>query len=70
MRRADDAGDVDDGVGAVDQPFERVAVVEVARDPVDAVARRLLAAGERLDLVPGGKRGVEQMRADEARCRR
>ena len=29
----DDSGDVDHGVGAIDQAFERGAVVEVAADP-------------------------------------
>ena len=64
--RADHAGDVDDRVGIGDQPFERVAVVEAAGDPQDAVALRLLAAGQGLDLVAGGERGVDQVRADEA----
>ena len=64
--RADGAGDVDDRVGVVDQPLERVAVCEVASDPVDAVAVGLLAPGQRLDLMAGGERDVDQMRADEA----
>ena len=57
---------MDDGVGAVDQLLERLAGAEVAHDPVDAVALRLGAAGEGDDAVSGGKRGIEQMRADEA----
>ena len=65
--RVDDAGDVDRR-----RRRRRPAAASAARssrspgDPLDAVAQRLLAAGQRLDLVTGGERDVEQVRADEA----
>src|SRR5205807_5299682 len=46
--------------------LERVAVVEGAAHPDEVFAVRLFAAGEGLHLVPGGERGVDQVRADEA----
>ena len=58
---------MDDGVGAGGELAQR------RRGPrgspatqVDPGARRLLAAGERGDLMPGGERGLDQMRADKA----
>src|SRR6476620_6310431 len=64
----DDPGDVDYGVGAIDQAFERGAVVEVPVDPFKPVARRLVAASQRFHMVTGGERRIEEMRADEARA--
>src|SRR5439155_1444933 len=65
-RCADRAGDVNDRVGVVDEPFERVAALKIAEDPVEPVAFALLAAGEGFDLMSGGECYVDQMRADEA----
>jgi hypothetical protein len=42
---------MDHGVGAFAQAGEGGLVLQVAWDPVDAFARRLLAAGERADVV-------------------
>ena len=50
----------------LDQPSSASRSSRSPATQVDAVARRLLAAGQRADLVPGGERGVDQMRADEA----
>ena len=65
--RADYPGDVDDGVGIVDEAFERGAIVEVAGDPRDALTRRLLPAGEGSDVVAGGDGGIDEVRSDEPR---
>src|SRR3712207_8684194 len=52
------------GVG--DEPLQRAARVEAAPDPSYALALRLRAAGQRLDGVAGRKRGIDQVRSDEA----
>src|SRR4029079_14543709 len=63
---ADRAGDVDDGIRAVDQAVKRVAVAEVAAHPYKGLARLLVAPGQRGDMMAGSESNVEQMRADEA----
>ena len=64
--RVDQAGDVDDRVGAGAQLGQAVGPVERALDPVDPLLGRPPAAGERAELVAGRAGGAEQMAADEA----
>ena len=64
--RVDQAGDMDDRIGAVSQRRECVAAVERAFEPCHAGLFGLRAAGERADLMARGKRGIDQSRADEA----
>jgi hypothetical protein len=63
---ADDARNVDDGVGVGDQPVERSAVIEAPADPFDARPLGLIPPGQRLDFVPRSECDVDQVRADEA----
>src|SRR5213075_614005 len=59
------AGDVNHRVGALDQAVEAFRSVESAVDPSNAIARRLGAAGERLNLMACRESEAEQMPADE-----
>ena len=47
IRRVDDAGDMDHGLRTVDQPGQRLTIVQVAADPFDTRRLRLLAPGQR-----------------------
>ena len=62
--RPDHSGDVDHRIGILDQQLERSAVMKVA-EALHSLSLRLLAAGERHDVVTRGDGGLEQMGADE-----
>jgi hypothetical protein len=64
--RVDHPGDVQDGVGTLDQPGQRAAVREVAAEPFDPLARRLLASREDPQRHTPAARFVDHRLPDEA----
>jgi hypothetical protein len=67
VARVEHAGDVNHRIGAFNQAVEAVGLVERAIDPGNAIARRLGAAGEGLNLMACAKGETEQVPADEPR---
>ena len=63
--RADHPRDVDDRVGAIDELRQRGLPLERAVDPLDAVTRRTRRTRERAHPVALGKRGIDEVAADE-----
>jgi len=63
--RVDHPRDMDHRFGALTKELQRGMVIEIAAHPLDPVARRLVAAGQRADGNPGLGRAVKQSLADK-----
>src|SRR5205085_7174706 len=66
VRRVDQPGDVDDGIGACAERGEALRPVQRALYPGHALLLRPPAAGKGADRIAGGAGGGQQMPADEA----
>jgi hypothetical protein len=64
--RVDHSGDVQDGLGAFDEPGQRGDIGELAADPLDALAWRLLAPRQHAQRQAPAARFVDHRLPDEA----